>query len=334
MELNIEKMYLSSINKPILSTDEEKELAYRIRQGDNSAKNEFIERNLRLVVSVALKYKYISNGLEFMDLVQEGNIGLLQAVKKYDVTKGYKFSTYAVLLIKQSIIKAITNKSRNIRLTDYYYNKASEYRCAKTKLQMQLNREPLIEEIANELGISQEEASWLNSTRYRTTSLNKLVCNDEKEKFNELEVNESEVNELEDFVVDPNALVEDVAIDSMMQSEIKTLLKKCCLSDREIEILKLRYGFYDGNQETFSAISRKFKVTGERVRQIENSAIFKIRKSNYIKDFAVYMDSPDEAIKSIDCFRETYCKQSVKKRKDISNKLNKILKKTKNRNKV
>ena len=294
------KTYLLEINKPLLRPEEEKELAYRVLQGDAKARNLFIERNLKLVVNIAKKY--IGRGLQFMDLIQEGNLGLMTAVDRFDVTRGYKLSTYATHWIRQAITRAIADKGRNVRVPVHLYEKIGKFRRTQSILQKKLNREPKTEEIADEMGISVGEVTKLYKLQVDTVSINSLIGDEEDSK-------------LENFIPSSEQTPEDVYVDSSLQTNVRELLKKCNLKEKEIQILMLRYGFDDCEPQTLEQIGKKLGVTRERVRQIEAKAIMKIRRSRYIKEFAIYMTSPAEALENIETYREIYRDKKNKTKK-------------------
>ena len=315
------KMYLKEISRrPLLSLEEEQELAKQISEGNEEAKNIFIESNLRLVVSVAKKYT--GRGLSFLDLIQEGNIGLMTAVNKYDLSKGVKFSTYAMWWIRQSMQRAIEDKGRNIRVPNYISEKISKYKKAVTNLELKLNREPTINEIASEMNISITEATKLNKLQIDTVSINKLVGDDEN-------------NELKDFIPSTEETLEEKVITkiitSTMQEKVRELLEKE-LTPKEADVLILRFGLNDGKPLLLREIGKKLNISPEGVRQKETRALMKLRKSDSIKPFVEYMDVPSEALEQLDNFRELYketgdtTKKFLKKRKksDVQRKIKTI----------
>ena len=281
------RVYLKEINKiPMLSAQQERELAYKVAQGDSRAKDLFIESNLRLVVSVAKNY--YGNGLSFLDLIQEGNIGLMKAVEKFDATKGYKFSTYATWWIRQAITRV--NMHRKITI----------YKRVVAILKDKLDREPTVEEVANKMGIDISGVIELHKLQTDTVSLNTLVGNDKDE-------------ELERFVSADEDTPEEIVANETLQYHIRKLFEKCNLSEREREILMLRYGFNDEKSMSLAQIGEKYNLTRERVRQIEAKAINKIRSSDYIEEFVDYMQSPKTTLESMRDFRRKY--QNTRKRR-------------------
>lgn len=283
------RLYLQEINKTLLTPEEERQLAYRVMQGDQKAKEILIERNLRLVVSVAKKH--LGRGLPLMDLVQEGSLGLMVAVERYDVTKGFRFSTYAVNWIRQAMTRAIADKGRNVRLSADKHTKVNRFRKAKIELEKALNREPTMEEIADYLGISLVNAKNLYDLQFDTVSLNTIVGDEED-------------TELEHFVASDAATPEEEYISNSLSGEIRALLQKTNLKPREIEVLNYRFGLTGEESKTLEEVGQIFGLTRERIRQIEDKAIRKLRRSRYVKALAVYMPFPAEAERNIDEFRK------------------------------
>ena len=311
------KMYLKEISRrPLLSLEEEQELAKQISEGNEEAKNIFIESNLRLVISVAKKY--IGRGLSFLDLIQEGNIGLMTAVNKYDLSKGVKFSSYAVWWIRQSIQRAVEDKGRNIRIPSYMSREISKYKKAVSTLELKLNREPTVNEIASEMNISITEATKLNKLQIDTVSINKLVGDEED-------------NELEDFISSTEETLEEKVITSTMQEKVRELLEKE-LTSKEADVLILRFGLNDGKPLSLREIGERLNISPEGVRKNETRALMKLRKSDSIKTFVEYMDVPFEALEQLDNFRKLYketgdtTKKFLKKRKksDVQRKIKTI----------
>ncbi len=284
------KMYLTEIGRrPLLSVEQEKELAREIAKGNMEARKIFIESNLRLVVSVAKKYR--ERGLSFLDLIQEGNLGLMKAVDKFDVEKGYKFSGYAIYWIRQAITRAILDKGRNVRIPVYIHQKIIAYRKALTKLEDRFHRTPTINEIADEMGVSLSEVANLDRFQVDTVSINLLVGDEED-------------SELGDFIPADEKTPEDKAIANMLPIDLKSLFEKCNLTAREIDVLLLRYGFCDGIPKTFQEIGKKYHVTRECIRQTEKRGLKKIRKSKYTNELAVYMENPEESLQRLNRTRK------------------------------
>ncbi len=284
--------YLCDIGKrSLLTATQERELAKKIAEGDSEAKKVFIESNLKLVVSIAKKYRGL--GLSFLDLIQEGNVGLLTAVDKYDVNKGYKFSTYATWWIRQAILRALSTKVRNVRIPVYMYEIIGLYKKTVTELEDRLGRSPTINEIANEIGLSISQVNELQRLQSDTMSLN-MIVGEEKD------------SELENFIPSLDKTPEDTVIEETLQSQVRSLFDKCNLTPREIGIIMLRYGFNGQVPMTLEEIGKKYHLSRERIRQIETKVIRQMRKSKYIKDLAVYMDLPQKSVQNIDEFRKMY----------------------------
>lgn len=305
--IDILKMYLNEASKmPLLSDQQKKELALKISQGDKDASKLFIESNLRLVISIAKRYK--NKKLSFLDLIQEGNLGLMKAVEKYDINKNLKFSSYAVHWIRQRIIRAIDNKGRTIRLPVYMNERITTYRKTVTSLESKLNRQPTIYEIANEMGLSIEKITELDKLQTDATSINILIGDDED-------------SELEEFIPTKEQNTEDTIIAQNMQSDVRKLLEICNLKPEEIEILTLRFGLNGGEYMTLRDIAKERKVSPQRINQIENTALKKIRLSNHARDLAEYMDNSEQALKNIEDFKKAY-KETGKYKKNITKKEN------------
>ena len=292
------KNYLEEIDKKILTKEQEQELARKIKNNDSDARKIFIERNLKLVVSIAKNY--VGKGLEFMDLIQEGSIGLIKAVEKFDPNKGYKFSTYATWWIRQSIKRAISNKSRNIRIPIYMHDKVKKYIKVKERLEEELNRKPTIEELQEEIHETKETIEKLEKLKKDTVSLNKPVS-------------EENENEIGDYVKDERNNLEEEFFSNNLYSEIMDLLTKCNLNDMEKDIIMLRNGIGIKKPITLVELGKKYNVSRERIRQIEIKVLEKLRASKYIKEFAFYMDDPNQALKNIDTLRKQKYKKIGKK---------------------
>ena len=282
--------YFREIDLPLLTKEEEYCLAIKIKEGNIEAKNIFIERNLKLVVSIAKKYR--GRGMEFSDLIQEGNIGLIKAIENFDCEKGYKFSTYARWWINAAIREAINSKNRLIRIPFGKNSEIGKYVKAKQKLEEELMREPTLEEISKELNTSLQKVRELHDIQSDIMSLN-YQLNDE----------ESNSNELEDLIPSSNILEEEI-INNSLTNEVIELLDKCNLTDREKDILIKRYGFFNKDPMTFQEISNIYRLSHQRIQQLEIRAINKIRKSKYITSFANYMEFPKEAIENLENYRK------------------------------
>lgn len=291
------KMYLQEIHKPILTKEQEKSLALRIRNGDEKAKELFIERNLRLVIKVARKYT--GHGISFLDLIQEGNLGLIKAVDKFDVTKGYKFSTYATCWIRQSIQRSLGDKSRNIRLPVHLYEKVKKYELLKKELSLKFNREPTFEELSKKMRVSIDTIYKYERLEHDTISLNMIVGDED--------------SELEDFISLSTESIDNQFIEENLKDVIENLLKNSNLTTKEIDILKLRFGIGTNDPKTLEETGKIYGVSRERIRQIQEKALKKIRRSYNVKELAIYMDNPKEAKKNIDRYRLKYQQQSLQK---------------------
>ena len=256
------RMYLKEIGKvPLLSAEEEIELAKRMEQGDVAAKKRLSEANLRLVVSIAKRY--VGRGMLFLDLIQEGNMGLIKAVEKFDYRKGYKFSTYATWWIRQAITRAIADQARTIRIPVHMVETINKLIRVSRQLLQQYGREPQPEEIAAEMGISEDKVREIIKIAQEPVSL-------------ETPIGEEEDSHLGDFIPDDDAPAPaEAAARTLMKEQLLNALKT--LTPREEMVLKLRFGLEDGRQRTLEEVGREFKVTRERIRQIEAKALRKLR---------------------------------------------------------
>ena len=267
------KLYLKEIGRiPLLSTEEEIDLATRMATGDEYAKKRLSEANLRLVVSIAKKY--VRRGMQFLDLIQEGNVGLIKAVEKFDYTKGFKFSTYATWWIRQAITRAIADQARTIRIPVHMVETISRVKKAETFLLHENGSEPTEEEIAHYLGMSTDKVREIIRLAQDPVSL-------------ETPIGEEEDSHLGDFIPDEDAPAPaDEACNSMLKKMLSDVLDT--LSDRERRVIILRFGLIDGRQRTLEEVGQEFQVTRERIRQIETKALRKLRhptRSRKLRDF-------------------------------------------------
>ena len=267
------RMYLKEIGKvPLLTADEEIELAKRMEEGDEEAKRKLAEANLRLVVSIAKRY--VGRGMLFLDLIQEGNLGLIKAVEKFDYRKGYKFSTYATWWIRQAITRAIADQARTIRIPVHMVETINKLIRVSRQLLQEYGREPQPEEIAREMGISEEKVREIIKIAQEPVSL-------------ETPIGEEEDSHLGDFIPDDEAPAPaEAAAFTLLREQLMSVLST--LTPREEKVLRLRFGLEDGRARTLEEVGKEFKVTRERIRQIEAKALRKIRhpsRSKKLKDF-------------------------------------------------
>ncbi len=267
------RMYLKEIGRvPLLTAEEEVELAKRIEEKDELAKRRLAEANLRLVVSIAKRY--VGRGMLFLDLIQEGNMGLLKAVEKFDYRKGYKFSTYATWWIRQAITRAIADQARTIRIPVHMVETINKLIRVSRHLLQELGREPMPEEIAEEMGLSPEKVREIMKIAQEPVSL-------------ETPIGEEDDSHLGDFIPDDEAQAPaDAAAYELLKEQLKEVLDT--LSDREENVLRLRFGLDDGRTRTLEEVGKVFGVTRERIRQIEAKALRKLRhpsRSKRLKDF-------------------------------------------------
>jgi len=267
------RMYLKEIGRtPLLSTEEEIELAQRIEQGDDEARRRLTEANLRLVVSIARRYA--GRGMLFLDLIQEGNLGLMKAVEKFDFTKGFKFSTYATWWIRQAITRAIADQARTIRIPVHMVETINKLIRVSRQLLQDLGREPSPEEIAEKMELTVDKVLEIQKVSQEPVSM-------------ETPIGEESDSHLGDFIEDPDAAApEDAAAYEMLREQMKDILDT--LTDREENVLRLRFGLDDGRSRTLEEVGKVFGVTRERIRQIEAKALRKLRhpsRSKRLRDF-------------------------------------------------
>ena len=308
------QQYMNEITSyPLLTKEEEKLLGMKIKSGDEQAKTTFIKHNLRLVVFVAKKYAFTK--VDIMDLIQDGNIGLIKAVNKFDWNKGYKFSTYATWWIKQTITRGIANKSRVIRIPVYYNENMMLYQKFLSDFTQINGRMPTEEEIVKYSKLTIKDINTLKRYNYDIVSFNQRLTSDSED-------------ELGDFIIDNNDDLDEIIINKDLQNQLRKFLKDINLNEKEMKIISLRYGLWDGKIYTLDQIASFYGVTKERIRQLESKILRKMRTHKLVNNLASFTDNETRSKQNIVLFKEGYAKNNLnfnKKQLDKSLSLSEFL---------
>lgn len=295
MNLYIQDMY----GEELLSAEEEVELAKKVANGDMEARELFIRKNLRLVINIASEYT--GKGLPMLDLIQEGNIGLMVAVDKFDPSLGYRFSSYATWWIRNNISRSLKNDGRNIRISFNMHNKIYIYNKTVKDLQDKLNRNPTIDEIMQESNLSKEQIILIKENEHDTISINRSFADNDD-------------STMEKYIVSPEPTPDELVKKEDLHNKIIQLLSKCNLKQQEIEVLILRYGLVSGEPNSLINLAKMFNLTKQRISQIEKKAIKKIRISSYINDLLIYAQNEEQAELKLEKYRKEYGSKLRKRR--------------------
>ena len=295
MNLYIQDMY----GEELLSAEEEVELAKKVANGDMEARELFIRKNLRLVINIASEYT--GKGLPMLDLIQEGNIGLMVAVDKFDPSLGYRFSSYATWWIRNKISRSLKNDGRNIRISFNMHNKIYIYNKTVKDLQDKLNRNPTIDEIMQKSNLSKEQIILIKENEHDTISINRSFSDNDD-------------STMEKYIVSPEPTPDELVKKEDLHNKIIELLSKCNLKQQEIEVLILRYGLVSGEPNTLINLAKMFNLTKQRISQIEEKAIKKIRMSSYTNDLLIYAQNEEQAELNLEKYRKEYGSKLRKRR--------------------
>ncbi len=295
MNLYIQDMY----GEELLSAEEEVELAKKVANGDMEARELFIRKNLRLVINIASEYT--GKGLPMLDLIQEGNIGLMVAVDKFDPSLGYRFSSYATWWIRNKISRSLKNDGRNIRISFNMHNKIYIYNKTVKDLQDKLNRNPTIDEIMQKSNLSKEQIILIKENEHDTISINRSFADNDD-------------STMEKYIVSPEPTPDELVKKEDLRNKIIELLSKCNLKQQEIEVLILRYGLVSGEPNTLINLAKMFNLTKQRISQIEEKAIKKIRMSSYTNDLLIYAQNEEQAELNLEKYRKEYGSKLRKRR--------------------